>query len=205
MSIHEKLLKIQSELKAPKDQVNTFGKYKYRNLEGIEEALKPLLRERGVTLTISDEIVLVGDRVYVKSIAEITDTESKESLTNVAYAREALAKKGMDEAQVTGAASSYSRKYNLSGLFLIDDTKDADSMEPESEYITAKQMQELRNALKEAGKDEAEFLQKAGIETFAGLLASRFTGAMKNIKATKKPQDQTNEEWISEYKNEPGT
>lgn len=125
--IYEKLQKIQQQLKAPKDQYNSFGKYNYRNLEGILEALKPLLAEHKCLLTISDEIVQVGDRIYVKATASLQDGELQ--LVVEAYAREAQEKKGMDEAQITGAASSYARKYALNGLFLIDDVKDPDTMD----------------------------------------------------------------------------
>ena len=118
------LSKIQTDLKAPKGQTNTFGKYKYRNCEDILEALKPLLGSS--TVTLSDDIQLVGDRVYVKATATLTH-ESGDSVSVTAFAREAQTKKGMDEAQITGAASSYARKYALNGLFMIDDTKDADS------------------------------------------------------------------------------
>jgi hypothetical protein len=120
-----KLAEIQSKLKAPKNQYNNFGKYKYRSCEDILEAVKPLLGE--AILTINDEIVLIGDRYYVKATATIR--EGKESVSTTAYAREAVTKKGMDEAQVTGATSSYARKYALNGLFLIDDTKDADTQD----------------------------------------------------------------------------
>lgn len=114
---------IQRELKAPKSKYNSFGKYYYRNCEDILEAVKPFLHE-AVTLTISDEIVQAGDRYYVKAI--VTYTEGDSTITVSAYAREALDKKGMDDAQITGSASSYARKYALNGLFLIDDVKDAD-------------------------------------------------------------------------------
>lgn len=117
--------KIQQELKAPKTQFNKFGKYKYRNCEGIMEGLKPVLG--GLVVTVNDDVVMVGDRIYVKATAAITDGEH--SLTNTAFARESLTKKGMDDSQITGTASSYARKYALNGLFLIDDTKDADSMD----------------------------------------------------------------------------
>jgi len=117
------LNKIQKELKSPKGQYNTFGKYKYRNCEDILEAVKPLLGDS--ILTITDSIVMIGDRYYVKAIATIKD--DKESIFTEAFARESEIKKGMDSAQVTGAASSYARKYALNGLFLIDDTKDSDS------------------------------------------------------------------------------
>ena len=118
-----KLAEIQAKLKTPKNQYNSFGKYKYRNCEDILEAVKPLLKES--VLTLSDDIVEVGGRVYVKATAHFLNKE--EDLKVTAYAREAVEKKGMDHAQVTGAASSYARKYALNGLFLIDDTKDADS------------------------------------------------------------------------------
>lgn len=119
-----KLLKFQTELKAPKGQFNKFGNYNYRSCEDILEALKPLLAREGCTLTLSDEIVEIGGRVYVKATATLTDGTATERVT--AYAREEESKKGMDASQVTGAASSYARKYALNGLFCIDDTKDAD-------------------------------------------------------------------------------
>lgn len=121
----QSLVKIQGELKAPKNQFNTFGKYKYRNCEDILEALKPLLVEAGLLLTITDEVVNIDTRYYVKSTVTITDGEHSQSVS--ALAREEQEKKGMDGAQVTGAASSYARKYALNAMFLIDDTKDADS------------------------------------------------------------------------------
>ena len=121
----EKLIKIQAKLKAPKDKFNSFGNYSYRSAEGILDALKPLLEEEGLLLTVSDELVMLGERFYVKATAQITDGSTFSMVT--AYAREELTKKGMDGAQVTGAASSYARKYALSGLFLIDDGQDPDS------------------------------------------------------------------------------
>lgn len=133
LSLSEKLNRIQVELKAPKDKLNKFGGYNYRSAEGILEALKPLLKTYGVYVTLSDEIVEVGGRVYVKATACLSDTKSADGFNEVkiatAYAREAESKKGMDEAQVTGATSSYARKYALNGLFLLDDTKDADTDE----------------------------------------------------------------------------
>lgn len=119
-----KLSQIQKSLKAPKNQFNSFGKYNYRNCEDILEALKPLLDE--CTLTISDEIVMIGNRFYVKATATLKDVSEGEFSVS-AYAREDETKKGMDLAQVTGSASSYARKYALNGLFLIDDTKDSDA------------------------------------------------------------------------------
>ena len=119
-----KLREIQQTLKAPKDKYNSFGKYKYRSCESILESVKPLLGES--TLTLTDEIVEVGGRIYVKAIAKFVD--EKETIVT-AFAREPAEKKGMDESQITGTASSYARKYALNGLFLIDDTKDADTDE----------------------------------------------------------------------------
>lgn len=123
----DKLIGIQQALKAPKSQTNTFGGYKYRSCEDIFEAVKPLLANAKIALTISDEIVEVGGRVYVKATATIRDALADgETVSVTAYAREEMEKKGMDASQITGAASSYARKYALNGLFCIDDTKDAD-------------------------------------------------------------------------------
>lgn len=127
MEFIEKIVAIQSELKAPKGQYNSFGKYNYRSCEDILEGVKPLLAKHGLVLTIQDSIDLIGDRFYVKATATITD--GKEELSTSAYARESLDKKGMDASQVTGATSSYARKYALNGLLAIDDTKDADTMD----------------------------------------------------------------------------
>ena len=125
MTLVEKIIKVQSTLKAPKNQRNNFGNYNYRSCEDILEAVKPLLAENGLVLTISDDMVMLGNRFYVKAEATITDGENK--ITNTAFAREEETKKGMDASQITGAASSYARKYALNGLFCIDDTKDADA------------------------------------------------------------------------------
>lgn len=128
----ERVIAVQSQLKAPKNQRNNFGGYNYRNCEDILEAVKPLLKAEGLLLTITDEIVVLGDRFYVKATATLTDGER--SLSNQAFAREEATKKGMDGSQVTGAASSYARKYALNGLFAIDDTKDADTLNNGKEY-----------------------------------------------------------------------
>ena len=127
LNLTQKLLNAQAELKAPKGQYNSFGKYKYRSAEDILEAVKPINAKHGVLLTITDEPVLVGDWHYIKATATITD--GTESIVVTAYARESLNKKGMDDSQITGTASSYARKYALNGLYLIDDTKDADTDE----------------------------------------------------------------------------
>ena len=127
MGIYEKLMNIQVNLVAPKSQYNSFGKYNYRNCEDILEAVKPLLKDNGVTLTITDSIEVVGDRFYVRSVATLTDIDNGEQVGNCGYAREEENKKGMDGSQVTGASSSYARKYALNGLFCIDDNKDSDT------------------------------------------------------------------------------
>lgn len=118
---------VQRELKAPKGQYNSFGKYKYRSCEDILEAVKPIVHKNGLVLTVSDDIVFLGERYYVMATATLRDCKSGETLSNSAYARESFEKKGMDESQITGTASSYARKYALNGLFCIDDTKDADT------------------------------------------------------------------------------
>lgn len=123
-----KLSTVQQHLKAPKGQTNKFGGYKYRSCEDILEAIKPLLLDSTSTLTISDDIVAVGNRIYVKATATFTDEDCNKTTVS-AFAREAETKKGMDDSQITGSASSYARKYALNGLFLIDDTKDADTMD----------------------------------------------------------------------------
>ena len=123
------LNKIQKELKAPKNQFNAFGKYKYRSCEDILEAVKPLLED--ATLTINDEMVVIGERYYIK--ATVTLKQGEEEVSTTAFARESEEKKGMDQSQITGATSSYARKYALNGLFLIDDTKDADTMDNSSQ------------------------------------------------------------------------
>lgn len=132
----EKLKKIQSELNAPKDAFNTFGKYYYRSAESILKAIKPLLAETGLVLTVSDDIIAVSDRIYVKATAKITDGEH--TVETSALAREPLIKKGMDDSQITGAASSYARKYALCGLLAIDDNKDADALPTEDKRSQSK-------------------------------------------------------------------
>ena len=129
MGVYEKLIKVQSDLKAPKSKYNSFGKYNYRSLEDILEGAKPLLKKHGATLVIADSMEQVGDRYYLKATATFIDTDNGESVSNSALARESADKKGMDDSQITGTASSYARKYALNGLFLIDDTKDADTDE----------------------------------------------------------------------------
>ena len=126
MSVYKKLIEVQTKLKAPKSQYNSFGKYSYRNCEDILEALKPILKEVGATIIISDEVVSVNERYYVKATVKFIDTETGEVVEASANAREEDNKKGMDSSQLTGSTSSYARKYALNGLFAIDDTKDSD-------------------------------------------------------------------------------
>ena len=130
-NITQKLIKVQSELKAPKGQKNTFGNYNYRSAEDILEAVKPLLSEQGLLMTITDIIEQIGERYYIQAKVILTDGEDTVEVTG--YARESLNKKGMDDSQITGTASSYARKYAMNGLFLIDDTNDSDSNENRTE------------------------------------------------------------------------
>ena len=127
VKIYEKLAAIQAALKAPKSQFNSFGNYHYRKAEDILEAVKPLLAQHGCVLTLTDELQLIGDRYYVKATATLGDVESGDFFQTSAFAREEEGKKGMDGSQVTGASSSYARKYALNGLLCIDDTQDSDT------------------------------------------------------------------------------
>ena len=141
----KKLCIIQAELKAPKNQFNKFGGYKYRSCEDILEAAKPLCNKHGCTLTVGDKLENIGDRYYIAATATLYENESGESITNTAYAREEESKKGMDGAQITGTASSYARKYALNGLFCIDDTKDADTDEYKNQQNVAPIQEEPKN------------------------------------------------------------
>lgn len=143
LSFYEKLIKVQQELKAPKSNFNKFGNFYYRSAEDILEAVKPLNAKYGLVLTLKDEPVLVGERYYIKATARIADENEWHEVT--AYARESQAKKGMDDSQITGTASSYARKYALNGLFLIDDTKDADTDEYQNQ--TSVNLSELNNQI----------------------------------------------------------
>ena len=126
---YKRVSKAQNELKAPKNQRNSFGNYNYRSCEDILEAAKPICQKHGLMLNLSDKVVCVGERYYVEATATLFDTESELYIFSMAYARESETKKGMDDSQITGTASSYARKYALNGLFNIDDTKDADTNE----------------------------------------------------------------------------
>ena len=151
-----KLVNIQAELKAPKNQVNSFGKYKYRSAEDIIEAVKPILFKHQTALLISDEIVQVADRVYVKATAMLIDETNEELPIKVyGWAREEEVKKGMDAAQITGSASSYARKYALNGLFAIDDTKDADSTNEHKDEVGEEKRMKLIALLENTIWDES--------------------------------------------------
>jgi hypothetical protein len=148
-SLHDKLNVIQSELKAPKDLHNKFGNYDYRSAESILMSLKPFLKRLGVDIVLSDHIEQIGERYYISATATITD--GRDSVSSTAYAREEFEKKGMDASQITGSASSYARKYALNGLFAIDDTKDADTLNVTNEFTEPtipEDIQELRDMVK---------------------------------------------------------
>lgn len=156
ISIYSKLLSIQNELKAPKNQYNKFGNYNYRSCEDILEAIKPLCLKYGAVVLIDDYVSQVGERFYVKAKASLIDIDTQEEVYACAYARESENKKGMDSAQVTGATSSYARKYALNGLFCIDDTKDVDTQEyQEKKRANNKQSQ---NSNEQIGIEQATLL-----------------------------------------------
>lgn len=160
----KKLIDIQTELKAPKSQFNKFGGYNYRNCEDILEAVKPLLAKHECFLNISDEIILIGNRYYVKATAALINADGQKIAQSCALAREEETKKGMDGSQITGAASSYARKYALNGLFCIDDTKDADSDGREAQAMTNPKIE------KKITNEQALRLAELGVD-FASLCA----------------------------------
>lgn len=164
------LIAIQHELKAPKGQYNSFGKYKYRSCEDILEAVKPLLNKYNCSLVITDSLEQVGERYYVKATATLMTADEK-AFSVSAFAREADAKKGMDESQITGTASSYARKYALNGLFLIDDTKDADTDENTAQRESVKMEANLD---KKITKKELAILQKTLTDNQAAWVLSKF-------------------------------
>lgn len=189
-TLNEKLMTIQSKLVAPKNQFNKFGNYKYRSCEDILEALKPLLRETKTILTINDDIVLVGDRIYVKATAVLSDCESTSVIYNSAFAREPESKKGADDSQVTGATSSYARKYALNGLFCIDDTKDADATnthdkedskaEPSNKKASAKQVEILSNTY--TGENLVKLLSVNNVEKLEDLPMTKASELIAKLK-----------------------
>lgn len=162
-NIMAKLMQIQQTLRAPKGQRNTFGNYNYRSCEDILEAVKPILRDTETVLTISDDLTEIGGRVYVKATATLWDTGTGASIQNIAFAREPEDKKGQDASQITGAASSYARKYALNGLFCIDDVKDAD-------------------ATNKHGKDAPSPKEEAAIRAEIMRITSSFPGLVDQIR-----------------------
>lgn len=193
-SVLSKLLCVQAELKAPKNQFNSFGKYKYRSFEDILEAVKPLLKNQGLVLTISDEMKLVGERYYIQSTSTLTCIETGECIVNTAMAREPETKKGADDSQITGATSSYCRKYLLNGLLLIDDNKDADHTNDHGKQEQAKPAAKTASnqAAKPAGidlDDAVDLLnQQTDVQalqaTFAKLWKAATDGQKEPLKAT---------------------
>lgn len=189
MKIREKLKEIQVNLHAPKSQFNSFGKYKYRNLEDILTAVKPLLEKLDCELIISDEIVVLGDRFYVKATATLLNGDGEISVT--AYARETENKKGMDQAQITGAASSYARKYALNGLFCIDDTADSDSQDNRPEAPTKKDpkkisdegINDINNMLALTDSDEEKFLKAFKVTKVSEMTEADYKKAMEMFTA----------------------
>ena len=189
----EALQKIQSELKAPKGQYNNFGKYAYRSAEDILEAVKPLLKKYKAELVLSDDIVEVGGRIYVKATAML-NADGEKAVVN-AYAREPEQKKGMDESQITGTASSYARKYALNGLFLIDDTKDPDTDEYKNTQNNSP-VQTNKPAASKAKKDidPNRKINAKTVEALEGLIAKTNSDrdAMLGFYGIDKLEDMTN-------------
>lgn len=174
----EQLLKIQSELKAPKDQINKFGNYNYRSCEDILEAVKPLLLKHKCYLSLTDEVVCLGNRYYVKATALFSDGTNKIEVSS--FARESEEKKGMDSSQITGASSSYARKYALNGLFLIDDNKDVDSTQKEPEPNNST---DIINAIKRINECKSlDELQKIWSENKTLHVSEAFVKAKDNKK-----------------------
>lgn len=197
-NIRQKLVMVQSELKAPKSQFNKFGNYHYRSLEDIAEAVKPLLVKYGLALTLDDEIVLIGERYYLKATATLLDTTSNDCIVCHAMAREALDAKGMSDPQLTGSSSSYARKYCLNAMFLIDDTKDDDTNESQEEKqnranrkkvdapaapqsISDKDKEILRKTVEDKGYTVEQIFPK-GID---GLTAEQYAKAMMQLQGMK--------------------
>lgn len=217
--LQNQLLKAQTELKAPKGQYNSFGKYKYRNAEDILEAAKPVNDKHGLTLVLTDEPVLIGDWHYIKATARISHED--DSLEVTAYARESLNKKGMDDSQITGTASSYARKYALNGLYLIDDTKDADTDEhrlqgdkqpnkPKVKVASEHQVKQLKSALAEyaelTGNDDAQgkgklsawALGQLEVENYADIPAAKITPFIAKVKKKIESQKEQEQESLFE-------
>lgn len=177
-----KLLEIQKELKVPKTHFNAFGDYNYRNAEDILEAVKPLCAKHKVVLTLSDKINQVGDRYYVEATARLMDCESDKEISVTASARETQEKKKYDEAQLTGAASSYARKYALNGLFDLDDTKDADATNKGEEPLAnPRQIELLTDLVNAKNKSVNGILKKYQVDDLHELTSSQIEYCIKAI------------------------
>ena len=187
MGIQEKLMNIQYELKCNKSQYNSFGRYAYRSSEDILEAVKPLLYKYKATLVINDDIVLIGDRFYVKATSKITDIETGECVESTAFAREDENQKGMSSAQVTGSVSSYARKYALNGLFAIDDNKDADSTNTHGKDIKP-------NMTPVSGLSEAQIKRLFAIGNKAGFKKDVVEATVKKMFGCE-PKDMTKDQY----------
>ena len=187
--INIKLMNIQQELKAPKSQYNDFGKYAYRSCEDILEAVKPLLKKEKVVLTISDELQYIGNRYYIKATATLIDTESEATISNSAYAREEETKKGMDGSQITGASSSYARKYALNGLFGIDDNKDSDTTniqskeEKEDKKASPKQIELIQKYYQ--GENLTKLLEANNLEKLEDMSINKASEILSKLFAKK--------------------
>jgi len=175
LTLHQKLVKIQSELKVAKDKKNTFGNFEYRHCEDILKAVKPLLLEYNLTLIIDDEPIIIGDRYYIKSVAEIRDEKSEISTT--AYAREPEIKPKMDESQTTGSTSYYARKYALNGLFCLDDSKDSDDKNKDT--ISEEQFKILTKLIDDANQDIKALCDHYKIKSVKELPEDDFKGLKK--------------------------
>lgn len=194
MGVYEKLMHIQTEIKAPKNLYNSFGQYNYRNAESICEAAKPYLKKENASLVLHDDLVNVGDRIYVKATACLIDNESGRTVEATAFARETLSKKGMDDSQITGAASSYARKYALNGLFLLDDTKDADTDEnrierenrqAEKKTISKTEAKAFYAMLQNRGIDVNDFMAEKNIQKLSDLSPEEYAKAMRELEGGK--------------------
>lgn len=192
MEIYKRLREVQNELKAPKERLNKFGGYAYRSCEDILNAVKPLLEKYRLTLILTDDVVQIGDRFYVKATATLYYEEG-EGVHNSAYAREPLQKKGADESQITGASSSYARKYALAGLLAIDSTEDADTEErpqeapkeekpQEQPKTTPKATQMQINILKELAEQQGRELDNEKIKALTIKQASDLIAKLKGVK-----------------------
>lgn len=196
MNIYEKLAKIQAELKAPKNQYNSFGGYNYRSFEDILESVKPLAHKYNAVVIVSDELSVKGDRYYVAAHAMLVDTEEEGQITATAYAREPDTKKGMDSSQITGASSSYARKYALNGLFAIDDTKDKDTNEAAKEEA-GREKEVARDEEKERQQAIKNFKETATKRGFSKeeqqlLILNSFKGKQVSEMSLKQAQNITN-------------